>query len=198
MGERDAEIGAVVLAAGAGRRFGAAKQLAALDRHPLLEHALSAVARCPLVDRSVVVLGAHREEILESLDLHGVEPISCLDWDEGQSASLRTGLDALGDVDSVVVLLGDQPLVSTASIERVLAADDSGVAAIRASYSGIPSHPVVLKRALFPRIRRLRGDIGARGVLADLPVQTVPCDDVADPIDVDTPEDLEVVSKGEG
>jgi molybdenum cofactor cytidylyltransferase len=185
-------VGALVLAAGAARRYGAAKQMAELDGRPLLEHALEAVAGAP-VDRRVVVLGAGAQGVLASARLHGAEPVVCPDWEEGQAASLRAGLRALEGVEAIVVVLGDQPRLSARAVARVLAAREPGVAAVRATYRGRPSHPVVLERELFPRLAALRGDVGARAVLATVAVRDVACDGLGDPQDVDTPDQLEVL-----
>lgn len=129
-------IAGVVLAAGAGRRFGAPKQLADLGGHPMLERVLAAIAAAPL-DRVFVVIGAESEAILDQVDLRGTEPVICEDWEDGLSASLRTGVacaDACG-AESAVVVLGDQPMISPNSIARTIAAR-GGVPAVRATYGG--------------------------------------------------------------
>ena len=186
-------VAGLVLAAGAGTRFGGRKQLALLDGRPLLEHALAAMASAP-VEPVAVVLGADAEEIAATVDMHGAEPIVCQEWDEGQSASLRMGIDALehAGADAVVVTLGDQPRIAARAIAAVAAARTPGEAdAVRATYDGTPGHPVVLERSLFDAVRALRGDTGAREVLRDARVVDVPCDGLGDPADVDTPGDLE-------
>ncbi len=119
----------------------------------------------------------------------------CDRWREGQSASLRAGLDALADCRAVVIALGDQPLLSPQAVERLLRARDGSCEAVRATYDGVPGHPVVLERALFARVRRLRGDVGARAVLSDARVLDVPCDGLGLPDDVDTPEQLEATAR---
>jgi CTP:molybdopterin cytidylyltransferase MocA len=182
----------LVLAAGAARRFGSPKQLAELDGRPLLEHVLSAMAGAPL-GRVAVVLGAGSDAILDAVDLHGAVPVVCGGWEEGQAASLRAGLRALADADAVVVALGDQPRLSAAAVARVLTARRPGVDAVRATYDGRAGHPVVLERGLFPRLEALRGDEGARAVLAGVRVEDVPCDGLGRPDDVDTREQLEVL-----
>jgi CTP:molybdopterin cytidylyltransferase MocA len=183
-------IAGVVLAGGPGTRFGdRAKQLAPLAGKPLLEHVLAAASAAPL-DRVIVVLGARADRILEQIDLHGAEPVICARWREGMAASLRFGLNAVSEAEAVVVLLGDQPLVTAAAIERVLAARDRQAPAVRATYGGDPGHPVLLERDLLPLLLELRGDAGARRVLDDAAVREVACDDIADSTDVDTPEDL--------
>jgi len=185
-------IGALVLAAGAGRRYGGPKQLAELDGRPLLEHALEAAAAAS-VDRRLVVLGAGAADILARVPLHGAEPVLCPDWEHGQAASLRAGLRALEGVDAIVVVLGDQPLLSPGAITRVLAERGPGAEAVRATYAGEAGHPVVLERSLFPRLLALRGDAGARDVLREVVVREVPCDGLGRPDDVDTPQQLEVL-----
>ena len=181
-----------MLAAGAAARFGGAKQLAELDGRPLLEHALAAMAAAPL-DRLVVVLGAGAEEIGARVSLHGARVVVCADWSEGQAASLRAGVAALGDAAAAVVVLGDQPRISAQAVARVLAARGPGALAVRATYDGRPGHPVVLERALFAPIARLRGDAGARDLLRGVAVRDVACDGLGRPDDVDTPEQLEVL-----
>jgi CTP:molybdopterin cytidylyltransferase MocA len=188
-------IGGIVLAAGAGTRFGGQKQLARLYGRPLLEHAVLAMIASP-VRRVVVVLGAAAEEVLDGVDLHGAEPRICSRWDEGQSASLACGLAELADCDAVVVILGDQPRLSPDSIRRVVGARGDGAAAVRATYRGDPGHPVLLERELFERMRDVSGDHGARNLLLSANVREVPCDDLGGGEDVDTPAELDALRAG--
>jgi molybdenum cofactor cytidylyltransferase len=175
----------LVLAAGEGRRFGGLKQLARVDGRPLVEHALAAVAA---LDRVVVVLGAHAGEIRAGAELGRAEIVLCDDWAEGMGASLRAGIAAADGADEVVVVLADQPFITPAAVERVRAARGD---AARATYGGAPGHPVVLRRALLARAGELRGDAGFRGVA----MTEVECGDLADPRDIDTQADLEVVRR---
>lgn len=183
-------VEAIVLAAGAGRRYGGGKQLAPLGGRPLLEHALRAAAAAP-VDGVLVTLGARADEVAAAVDLHGARPVVVADWQEGIAASLRAGLEALGpEVEAAAILLGDQPEVDAATIARVIEAWRTGGApAARAVHAGRPGHPVVVARALFPRLRELRGDRGAGALLAQVDVTTVECGRRV-VVDVDTPEDL--------
>jgi CTP:molybdopterin cytidylyltransferase MocA len=187
-------IGGLVLAAGAARRFGAAKQLADLDGVPLLEHSLRTMTSAP-VGRVVVVLGSGADEILLAVDLHGADPIVCARWAEGQSASLACGLAELTDCEAVVVTLGDQPRVSPDAIRRVIAARN-GAAAVRATYAGNPGHPVLLERELFEQLRNVTGDKGARNLLLSAQVLDLPCDDLGGGEDVDTPAELDALRAG--
>lgn len=178
--------GCVILAAGSGRRFGGPKQIARLDGRPVLQYALDLAAGSP-VDSTVLVLGSQADEVLGAVDLRGAEPLVCTGWREGMAAGLRGGIAALGEAATALVLLGDQPLITPRAVERVLARGRFEPA-VRASYDGVPGHPVALGRELFPAVMRLRGDVGARTLLAN--AATVACEDIADPLDVDTPADL--------
>jgi CTP:molybdopterin cytidylyltransferase MocA len=188
-------IAGVVLAAGAGTRFGGTKQLAELAGRPLLEHALLAMSESSL-DRVLVVLGAGAEEIVQGVDLHGAEPVICDRWQEGQSASLACGLAQLGGAEAAVVTLGDQPRIAPEAIRRVVAARRDGVAAVRATYGGEPGHPVLLERKLFGRLRDVSGDRGARNLLLSVVTVEVPCDDLGGGEDVDTPVQLQALATG--
>ena len=184
-------IGGLVLAAGAATRFGAPKQLALLRGRPLLEHVLETFAAAPL-DRRVVVLGAEAARVEREVPLHGVRPVRCARWAEGQSASLRAGLAALAGVEAVVVVLGDQPLLAAKAVTRLLSARSPEADALRADYGdGRPGHPVLLEAGTFERLAGLRGDHGARELLQDLRVREVDCAGLGRPDDVDTPEHLE-------
>lgn len=182
------EIGGVVLAAGGGKRFGGAKQVAELAGRPLLDYALEAATSA--LERVVVVFGARAPQVRERVTLRGAEVVVCEDWQAGMAETLKAGLRALGDVRAAVVTLGDQPLVGAAAIERVMGARGGEALAVRATYADVPGHPVLLERDLFPRLLELSGDVGARAVLSSVPVREVPCEDIADPADVDTPDDL--------
>jgi molybdenum cofactor cytidylyltransferase len=188
-------IGGLVLAAGAGTRFGSAKQLADLDGRPLLEHSILAMVASP-VGRVVVVLGSGAEEVLARVDMHGAEGVVNERWDEGQSASLACGLAELSDCEAVVVTLGDQPRVAPDAIRRVIAARGDGAAAVRATYLGEPGHPVLLERALFERMRDVTGDHGARNLLISMHTREVPCEDLGGGEDVDTPAQLDALRAG--
>jgi molybdenum cofactor cytidylyltransferase len=188
-------IGGLVLAAGAGTRFGGIKQLADFGGRPLLEYSVRAMTTSP-VGRVVVVLGSGADEVLAKVDLHGAEARICSRWQEGQSASLACGLEGLADCEAVVVTLGDQPRLAPDAIRRVIAARGEGFQAVRATYGGDPGHPVLLERELFERMRDVSGDHGARNLLMSARVREVPCDDLGGGEDVDTPAELDALRAG--
>jgi molybdenum cofactor cytidylyltransferase len=184
-------IAGLVLAAGEGTRFGGPKQLAKLDGRPLLEHALEAISG---LERVVVVLGAHADEIRSRVDFGRAVPIVCENWHEGQAASLRAGVAALGSVDAVVVTLGDQPRITPEVIALALDRFD-GSRPVRTTYGGAPGHPVVLPGWMIPKVMELEGDRGARLLLEEAGTLEVEAGHLASAADVDTPEDLEVLRR---
>ena len=151
----------------------------------------AAMARAPVADRSWSCWARDAEEMRRGVDLHGAEVVVCPDWVEGQSASLRAGVDAVaGGADAVVVTLGDQPWIARAAIAAVVAAR-ARRRRCRARDLRRHARPPGAARALaVPGARELRGDVGAREVLRDARVTDVPCDGLGDPRDVDTPADL--------
>lgn len=176
----------MVLAAGAGRRFAPdrPKQLAHVDGRPLLAHALDAAHA---LDDVVLVLGARADEILMAVDPGTARVVVAEDWDEGLSASLRAGVAAAAGAERVVIVLGDQPRVTAAAV-RAVAEAAPGADAVRARYGADPGHPIALGLRLMARVPGLRGDVGARDLLAGADVVEV--DVPGDPADVDVEADL--------
>lgn len=190
-----AAIGGLVLAGGEGRRFGGPKQLAQIRGVAVLEHVLEAMQAVPAIDPLVVVLGARAAEIQAGMEFGAFEIVVAEDWAEGQAASLRAGVAALGDVDHVMICLGDQPFITPQVIAGTLELDGSPADAIRAAYGGVPGHPVLLKRRLLSRVPDLRGDVGARPLLAAANVKTWEAGHLCDPTDIDTREQLEALKR---
>lgn len=184
----------IVLAAGAGTRFGGCKQLARLHGRPLIEHSVAA-ARASSTDATLVVLGAEAGAIEGSADLGGALVVTCKDWMEGHGASLRAGLRAAGaDCAAALVTLGDEPFVRPEASERLIAARDPDIHSLRATYGGRVGHPVLIERPLFPRLTAAGPPPSPRTVLRQAGAGTVDCTDLGDPVDVDTPEQLEALN----
>lgn len=182
-------IGGLILAAGAGTRFGDhPKQLAPFHGRPLLEAAVGAQCAVPALRRVVVVLGSRAAQVREAVDFGRAQTVVCQDWESGQAASLRRGLLEFADAEKVVITLGDAPLVTPGVIAR-LAGKAPGT---RAVYDGRPGHPVVLGAEQIAALTSLRGDRGARELLRGGPVVEV--GHLCSERDVDTPEDLEAIS----
>lgn len=187
----------LVLAAGAGRRYGGPKALVRFRGRLLVERA-AALLHDGGCDPVLVVLGAAADEVVATADLTGATVVRNPDWAGGMGTSLRAGLAALpAGTGAVVVTLVDTPGLGPGSVRRLIAA---GGDAAQATYGGRPGHPVLLTRTVLAEvIATATGDRGAGPWLAAHPerVRLVPCDGTGDPRDVDVPDDLAAVAAGE-
>jgi molybdenum cofactor cytidylyltransferase len=160
-------VSGIVLAAGSSSRLGQPKQLLELDGRPLLQHAIDAAEGAGLRD-VVVVLGHRAEEVEAAIATSsGTRIVVNPDYLQGQATSLRAGLSAMDhDAEAAIVLLGDQPAVTSASLRAVVSAyEGSGRPVVQASYGGKPGHPVLFDRATWADLLAVEGDTGAREVL---------------------------------
>ncbi|MBF8255763.1 MAG: putative selenium-dependent hydroxylase accessory protein YqeC [Anaerolineales bacterium] len=184
----DGRVAGIVLAAGAGERFGGPKQLARWKGRPLLSYALQA-AREGGLSPIVVVLGARQDDVRSAVGEAVV--VENPEWQDGQSTSVRAGLSAVeGQVEAAVFLLADMPRVNGATIRRLVAAHRVSLPAIVAPMGGgRRGNPVLFDRRVFPALHALSGDQGGRSLLERWPWQAVE----ADPYEfaeVDRPDDL--------
>lgn len=187
------EVGGLLLAAGEGRRLGLPKGLIELGGEALVERGARTLAEAGC-DPVVVVVGARGDEVRACLRTPATV-VDNPDWASGMGSSLRAGLAAMpSQVRATAIVLVDQPGVSAAAVERVIAAWRRGARAAVATYQGRHRNPVALDRSLWQEAASSAvGDTGARALLRARPwlVTPVPCEDVAEPSDLDVPEDLE-------
>lgn len=185
-------VAGLLLAAGAGRRFGGPKALAELDGQPLVLRALATLSAAGC-DPVRVVLGAAADQVRALLP----EPdraVRAEGWETGMGASLKAGLAALaqepGPVAALVHLV-DLPWVGADILTRVAAGASPDVVA-RAAYDGVPGHPVLLGRRWWAEIAETaQGDRGARDWLATRPdLRLIECADLGSGRDVDHRADL--------
>ncbi|MDH6196822.1 CTP:molybdopterin cytidylyltransferase MocA [Mycobacterium frederiksbergense] len=172
-------VAAVVLAAGAGTRFGMPKVLAGQGQW--LRTAVQALCDGGC-DDIVVVLGAAIVDVPAP-----ARAVIAADWADGLAASLRAGISAV-DADAVVLHLVDTPDIGADVVRRVLAAaPPSGLA--RAVFHGRRGHPVLIARRHWPALlASLHGDEGARAFLGGRDdVVAVECGDLATGLDIDEP-----------
>lgn len=187
----------VVLAAGGSRRMGRPKQLLDVRGRPLLELVVAAACESAL-DEVVVVLGAAAAEIRAGVAMGRARTVENPEHATGMASSLRVGLSALeASIGRAVVILGDQPGVSSSQLDELLALQHrSGQPAAALSVDGLLHPPVVMARGLWPELRELEGDVGCRHLIRARPelVAALPATgSVGHPVDVDTPDDYRLL-----
>ncbi len=180
----------LVLAAGGSQRMGQPKQLLPVNGRPLLGIVLSRVCASSL-DEVVVVLGGHAEEVAATVDLGRARTVVNSDYAAGMSSSLKAGIAAMGnDIQRVVIVLGDQPDVSSSLIDGLLELQEtSGRPAASLSFDGLLHPPVVLDRSLWSDLDELQGDVGCRALIRGHPERVAALPMVGragHPIDIDT------------
>lgn len=186
-------VAGVVLAAGLSERMGTPKQLLAYRGGTILGHSLAA-AEGSRLDPVVLVLGAAALEVEASLNPTRALIVQNLHYHEGNLSSLRVGVEAAGDVDAVVVLLGDMPEVGSDVIDAVAGAwlEDPKPLAVT-EYRDGAGHPLVLGASTLARLDDLRPPKALWRLLDAAPAGDVlrVSVDRDRPVDVDTPEDYE-------
>lgn len=190
---------AIVLAAGAGRRFGGRKLLAPFEGRPLIVAALNAAFAAPVRRVWLAVDGDpelsaiardHARSLGREMDL---EVIVVTDVAEGLGASLRTAVAALpGEAAGVFVFLGDMPRIPPGLAQTLAEGLAAGFDLAAPRFEGRRGHPVLFGRTCFPALLALEGDAGARDLLsgAGERLALIESSDAGVLFDVDRPEDL--------
>lgn len=158
------KLEAMVLAAGLGTRFGGGKLTASYAGGRLIDGALAAARAAPA--RSVTVVTGADPKV--AAGLKGVRIVHAEHYAAGLSASLRAGIESLPpDCDGVFIFLGDMPRIPHAVLQP-LADALAGHEAAAPVWDSQRGHPVLIGKALFPKLLTLTGDQGAGAVLAAL------------------------------
>ena len=200
---------ALVLAAGASRRFGSPKQLALIDGVPMLQRVIeTAQAALPPDEhgsRITIVLGAHAPAIRAAIGFNDARVIECADWDSGMAHSLRCGLTEMARrsegaaanetqsaTSAALVMLGDTPFLTASDLQRLIDAwRVSPEMPAAAAYDGTIGAPCILPRAVWPEIEALEGDHGSGAWLKTRRAASGPLTLIAVPTaahDIDRPE----------
>lgn len=204
---KSARCDAVVLAAGAGRRFagqgakssGGRKLLAPFAGRPLIVGALDAAFAAParrvllVTDGDPDLAGVAADHAEARGRREDLDIVVAADAAEGMGASLRTAIGALPpDCEAVFVFLGDMPRTPGDLAGALLGALTPQVDAVAPRFGERRGHPVLFARACFPALRALHGDVGAKAVLAAIGerLALVESSDPGVLFDVDRPQDL--------
>lgn len=182
------QAAAVILAAGASTRFGSPKPIVRIGGRTMLERVVETAREAGLAPIIAVVppgLAVPPEAIPEIND----DPAA------GIGRSIRLGLAAVPqEVDAAVILLGDEPMLPTAAIGKVLAAAATGTAIVASRAGDRVGPPVLLRRPQFALAEALDGDDGLNRLIRANPDAKL-VDLLSALVDVDTPADLEALAE---
>lgn len=182
---------AVVLAAGAGSRFGGRKQLHAYRGTPLVTRAVR-LAESVCGPRTLLVTGNDWRPVFDACAPLAGFLLRNDDWRSGIGSSIAAATRAIsGSADALLLLLADQPLITEGHLRALVDAwNDSPRLIAATAFAGVTGPPVLFPARYFPALSALSGDQGARSVLtgAGAEVRTVPFEPAA--VDIDRPEDL--------
>ena len=185
-------LAAVILAAGGSTRLGQPKQLLKWRGEALVRHAAISALQAGL-QPVILVTGAFADQVQSAVtDLPLVVAYN-RDWAEGQSTSLKTGLQNVNkNTGGVIFLLSDQPQTPVTLLESLMDRHGETLAPIIAPLvDGQRGNPVLFDRQTFPDLFQLQGDTGGRALFQHYPVSWLPWHDPAQLLDIDRPEDYQ-------
>ena len=163
------EYGFIILAAGSSSRLGKAKQLLPFNGKSLLQHTLETAVQ---TNRGPVfcVLGANAKIIRDTLSMLPVTLLMNESWEEGMGASIRCGIQGLlelyPDINGAILLVSDQPFISSPVINQLITTyENSGKEIVASYYRDTVGVPVLFSNRLFPELLKLEGPEGAKKIL---------------------------------
>jgi len=173
--------------------MGRQKLLLPIGGRPLLrwvtDAALASGAR-----ETIVVTGCEAKRVSEALEGQTVRAVFNAAYADGLSTSVRAGISAVdASCDAALFLMGDQPFITAAVIDRFIAAfAEAGTSVVQAMVGDRPAHPVLMSADLFPEILQQDGDVGGRAVAARHAADACLIQlDARTAMDVDAPADFE-------
>jgi molybdenum cofactor cytidylyltransferase len=187
-------ISAILLAAGQSKRMGELKQLMPFGQSIIVEQAVDNLLGSA-VDEVIVVVGYKAEDVTKAIAAKSIKLVINPDYEQGMSTSIIAGLKLVrGKVQGVMLAMGDQPLVDSQTINRLIEEfynHDKGIAV--PTYQGRRGHPIIFAIKYKKQLLKLRGDVGGRQIIKDHPddVLEVAVDSESIVADFDTTDDYQ-------
>lgn len=186
-------LSVIILAAGAARRMNQAKMLLPFGKSSILESIIDQVKEIH-ADQICIVTGFYHHQIVEKILDDQIRLVYNEDWEEGISGSIKKGLAYLlnqnSRIDSVLILVADQPFITSSLLHDIIELQtktNKGIVA--ASYAGVAGTPVLFQRHYISNLEKLVGDKGARSILHQYQDDLVTIDFPLGEIDIDTEAD---------
>jgi molybdenum cofactor cytidylyltransferase len=185
-------VAGILLAAGGASRYGSPKQLLAYQGTPLVRRVAEA-ALASGISPLIVVSGAYTPQIRLALQGLDVQLVHNPSWQEGQSSSVKLGMQRLPrEAGSVIFFLADQPFVQESLVRALVETHAASLSPIVAPMvDGRRSNPVLFDRGTWADFASLTGDAGGRLLFSRYPATWVPWHDPRLLLDIDTPEDYQ-------
>ncbi|MBZ9730619.1 nucleotidyltransferase family protein [Salegentibacter sp. JZCK2] len=163
------KIGIIILAAGSSSRLGYPKQIVEFRGKSLLQHSIE-VAESLKFDSKILVLGAKAKEIEKKIDCRNFKIVYNQNWKEGMGTSIGKGtseaLKLEDDLDHILILLSDQPFITSEKIQELIRIQlSTNKPATFSEYLGNVGVPAIFSRSLFSDLKGLKGDQGAKKLL---------------------------------
>jgi molybdenum cofactor cytidylyltransferase len=160
------KVACIILAAGVSSRFGTTKQLFKFKGRSLVQRALDA-ANGSLADYVLLVLGSNSDSILSKIDPGRAELVLNKDYARGQATSIKSGISNLPeDSDSAILMVADQPFLTSSHLNMMVREFNKAKdRVIILSSKGEARNPVLIPRLLFPKLMKLKGDVGAKDIV---------------------------------
>ena len=185
-------LSAILLAAGKSQRMGEPKQLMPFGQSTIVEPAIDNLLSSA-VSEIIVVLGYKAEEVIKTIAAKPVKIAINPDYQQGMSTSIIAGLNLVSSqAQAVMLALGDQPLVNSQTINRLIDEFFNHAKGIAIpTYQGKRGHPIIFAIKYKPELLELKGDIGGREIIKRHPqdVLEVAVDSESVTWDIDTRED---------
>ena len=182
------------MAAGGSSRLGRPKQLVKFKGKPLLQHTIDLVEKLDF-NKKILVLGSHEDLILNEVDIKNFEVVQNPEWEKGMAGSIKIGLQELTrdtELEHILLLLSDQPMLTTEYIQRLsMAHVYQKPMATYSKYGSELGVPAIFSKSAFTFLENLKGDQGAKKLTmnADFVYKTIEFDQGG--FDIDTEADVE-------
>lgn len=181
--------------------MGSPKQLLMYKGKTLLQHAIDEAAGAD-AGSVVVAVGANAASLLPEIDATRVTIVENKEWQDGMASSMIVGLEALlqqnANIDGVIFMLCDQPFVSSAVLNNLIATyTETGKPIVICNYGETTGPPAFFHQSLFDELKQLKGDEGARKIVVQHNEEVVTILFPQGQIDIDRKEDYELLVKQE-